>query len=249
MLKEERHNYILREVSLRNRVQLMDIAQKLDVSEDTIRRDLKQLDEEGKVKKVHGGAISHSFHLYSYREEEIYAHASKSVIARKVQTMLKDGQTILMTGGTTNLEVARNLPEHFRATIFTPSLPVAMQLTERENVEVVFIGGTLSHDAQIALGGEAVSKILQIKADLCLLGTGYLDPGFGLSEFDWEVVQLKKAMVQSSKRIVSLTISEKINSTQRYQVCPIQSIHALVTELPPGSDQLKSFGGQSIEIL
>jgi DeoR/GlpR family transcriptional regulator of sugar metabolism len=249
MLKEERHSYILRQVNVRNRVLLTDIAQQLNVSEDTVRRDLKQLDEEGKVKKVHGGAISNSFHLYSYREEAIYAHENKSVIARKVQSLLTEGQTILMTGGTTNLEVAHNLPKDFRGTIFTPSLPVAMQLTEYPEVEVIFIGGTLSHDAQIALGGEAVSKILQLKADICLLGTGYLDPSFGLSEFDWEVVQLKKAMIQSSKRIVSLTISEKINSAQRYQVCPIQSIHTLVTELSPDDAFLQPFRDQSIEIL
>src|SRR6185369_11421438 len=112
MLKEERLNFILNEVKVRNRVLLYDIAAKLNVSEDTIRRDLKHLDEQGKIKKVHGGAVSNSFHVYSYREDDIYAHEAKSLIARKAISLLKEEQVILMSGGTTNLELARLMPDH-----------------------------------------------------------------------------------------------------------------------------------------
>jgi DeoR family transcriptional regulator, fructose operon transcriptional repressor len=249
MLKEERLNFILNEVKVRNRVLLSDLAVKLDVSEDTVRRDLKQLDEEGKVKKVHGGAISNSFHLYSYKEHEIYAHEDKSIIAKKAHSLLRDGQVILMSGGTTNLEVARFLPLNFYGTIFTPSLLVAMELSEHQNVETILIGGKLSGEAQIALGSETVSKIAQIRADLCFLGTSYLDAEFGLSEIDLEVVELKKAMIQSSKRVVSLTISEKINSIQRYKVCETHAIHCLITERKPNDHFLDAFRKKGIEIL
>jgi DeoR family fructose operon transcriptional repressor len=153
MLREERYNYIVNEVKIRNRVLLTDIARKLNVSEDTIRRDLNHLDEQGKIKKVHGGAISSSFHLYSYREDQIYAHEHKSTIATKAVKLLHENCVVLMSGGTTNLELARLIPDNISLTVFTPSLPVAMQLIAHPLVETIFIGGRLSKDAQIALGG------------------------------------------------------------------------------------------------
>jgi DeoR family transcriptional regulator, fructose operon transcriptional repressor len=249
MLKEERFNYIINEVRIRNRVLLVDIAKKLNVSEDTIRRDLNYLDEQGKIKKVHGGAISSSFHLYSYREDQIYAHESKSIIASKAHQLLRDSFVIVMSGGTTNLEMARLLPDNLKLTIFTPSLPIAMQLLEHPMIETIFVGGKLSRDAQIAVGGDAIRTLSQVKADLCFLGMGNLDAETGLSEFDWEVVQLKKAMVESAKKVVVLTISEKINSSQRFNVCPTTSIHTLVTELEPGHALLESFKNKGLEIL
>jgi len=249
MLKEERRNFIMNEVKMRNRVLLTDLAIKLDVSEDTVRRDLKYLDKHGQVKKVHGGAISNSFHLYHYKENEIYAHESKSIIAQKAHSLLKEGQVILMSGGTTNLELARLLPQDFQATVFTISLPVAMRLLEHTMIETIFIGGRLSKEAQISLGAETVRSLSQLKADLCFLGTGHLDADYGLTEIDWEVVQLKKAMIQASKKIVSLTISEKMNSVQRYKVCETQAIHTLITELKPHDPFLEPFRKQGLEIL
>ena len=249
MLKEERLNYIVNEVRIRNRVLLVDIAKKLDVSEDTVRRDLNYLDEQGKIKKVHGGAISNSFHVYTYREDQIYAHESKSIIATKAHQLLQDNYVVVMSGGTTNLEVARLLPDHLRLTVFTPSLPVAMQLLERPLIETIFVGGKLSKEAQIAIGGDAIRTLSQVKADLCFMGMGNLDAETGLSEFDWEVVQLKKAMVESAKKIVVLTISEKINSSQRFNICPTTAIHTLVTELEPNHSLLLPFKERGLEIL
>lgn len=249
MLREERYQYILNEVKIRNRVQLIDIAKKLEVSEDTIRRDLNFLDEQGKLKKVHGGAVANSFHLYTYREDQIYAHESKLVIASKAISQLKNGNVVVMSGGTTNLEVARLIPHELKITVFTPSLPIAMQLLAHESVEVIFVGGKLSHDAQISVGGDAIRTLQQIKADLCLMGTGNLDVNDGLTEFDWDVVQLKKGMIESAKRVMVLTISEKINSTQRFNVCPIASIHTLITELNPDDALLHEFKEKGLEIL
>lgn len=249
MLREERHRFILNEVNIRNRVLLTDIAQKLAVSEDTVRRDLHQLNEQGKLKKVHGGAVANSFHLYSYREDQIYAHEHKIEIATKAIRMLKDGGVLVMSGGTTNLEVARLLPEQLHLTVFTPSLPIAMQLIAHENIETIFVGGKLSHDAQTALGGETVKTLSHVKADFCFMGTGNLDAKHGLTEFDWDVVQLKKAMIETARQVVVLTISEKINSAQRFNVCPVADIHTLVTELAPRDPRLEEFRAKGLTII
>ncbi|MCE2934645.1 MAG: DeoR/GlpR family DNA-binding transcription regulator [Cyclobacteriaceae bacterium] len=249
MLREERHRYILNEVKIRNRVLLTDIAQQLAVSEDTVRRDLQQLNERGKLKKVHGGAVANSFHVYTYREDQIYAHEHKIEIATKAIQLLKDGGVLVMGGGTTNLEVARLLPEHLHLTVFTPSLPIAMQLIAHENIETIFVGGRLSHDAQIALGGETIKTFSHVKADYCFMGTGNLDATQGLTEFDWEVVQLKKAMIETAQQVVVLTISEKINSAQRFNVCPVTEIHVLVTELDLYDPRLTEFSAKGLNVL
>ncbi len=249
MLKEERHQHILTELRIRNRILLTDISEKLNVSEDTIRRDLKDLHDRGQLIKVHGGAIAKSFTPFSFHQEEIYDHPNKQVIAHKALNVLHDGMVMLITGGTTNLEFVSVIPPELHLTIFTPSLQIAMQLARSKNIDTILIGGRVSHDAQIALGAEALNTLASIKADLCFLGTGHLDPTAGLSEFDWEVVQLKRAMIKSSKKIISLTLSAKLNSSQRYKICDINDIHTLVTELPPEAEILKPFHIDGLEIL
>ncbi|MDJ1470852.1 DeoR/GlpR family DNA-binding transcription regulator [Xanthocytophaga flava] len=249
MLKEERHQHILSELNIRNRILLTDIAQKLQVSEDTIRRDLKELHEEGKLKKVHGGAVAKSFNPFSFREEEIYDRANKLLIAEKACTLIKDGQAILITGGTTNLELISLLPKNLRCTFFTPSLPVAMQLAQFPTIETILIGGKLSPDAMVTTGGEAFNLLNRLKVDLCFLGTGHLDVNFGLSEFDWEIVELKQALIRSSCKIISLTLSAKINSIQRYKVCDLSAIHMLITELDPFDEKLTPFRMSGLTIL
>ena len=249
MLKETRHDYILNEVRIRNRVLLSDLAQHLEVSEDTVRRDLKNLHDQGKLKKVHGGAVARSFVPFSLHQEEIYDHANKEIIAHKALPLLTNGQVILITGGTTNLEFVSLIPEGMHLTFFTPSLQIAMQLSQYEHIETILIGGKVSRHSQVTLGAEALKTLEHLTADLCFLGTGHLHAENGLSEFDWEVVQLKRAMIRSSKKIISLTISAKLNSTQRYRVCNTRDIHTLVTELNPQNEILKDFRKSGIEIL
>ncbi|MBT32773.1 MAG: DeoR family transcriptional regulator [Thalassobius sp.] len=245
MLKEERHSAILNEIRLHNRVLLTDLSNLLMVSEDTVRRDLKELDKQGLIKKVHGGAISTGYHSH----DQIYAHDSKVTIARKAINLLKSGQVILITGGTTNYELARMIPKKLNATFITPSLSTAMQLLSHRNIEVIFLGGKLSNEGKIALGGSVINALTEIKADICFLGTGYLDTQHGLTEFDWEVVQIKKAMIKSSTKVVSLAISEKLDSFQRYRVCDIQHITTLITELDKNDEKFTPYKQMGVEIL
>jgi DeoR/GlpR family transcriptional regulator of sugar metabolism len=249
MLKEERHQKILSELNIRNRILLGDFAKNLRVSEDTVRRDLKELHDLGKLKKVHGGAVAKSFHPFTYQREEVYDRPNKEIIAAKAAALIQPGAVVLITGGTTNLELIAHLPTTLHATFFTPSLQVATQLAQLTSIESILIGGKVSRDAQIALGADALNTLSQIRADICFVGTGHLDPHLGLSEFDWEVVQLKRAIIRSSKKVISLTLSAKLGSTQRYQVCAIQSISTLVTELDPTHPALHPYRQEGIEII
>jgi len=249
MIKKDRQDIIIREVRLHNRVLLNDLATLLEVSPDTIRRDIIELDKKGKILRVHGGAQAPGYQPYNYNTHEIFFHDEKTKIAAKAVSLVNNNSVSLISGGTTNLELAKALPDDLTATFFTPSLPIAMQLLTHANIEVIFLGGRLSKSSQIALGGNVLNSLADIKFDNCFLGTSYLDPDQGLTEFDWEVVQLKKAMISSAIRVISLTISEKLGSSQRYKICDIERIDTLVTELNSTNTILTPYLEHGIEIL
>lgn len=249
MLKEERFKTILNEVELHNRILLTDIAETLDVSIDTVRRDVKELDAEQKLRKVHGGAIALGFITSSTRNTNIYALAEKTTIATKALSLIKNGAVIFIDGGTTCLELARLIPFDKELTCFTLSLPVAMELSSKPKVKVIFIGGEISKESQISLGANAIHNLSEIQVDYSFIGTGYVDSKFGLTEFDWEIVQLKKAVIKAAKKTVLLCISEKLNSQHRYKTCDINAINTMITELPPENSLLKSFRTHDIYLL
>lgn len=248
MLKRERQSFILRQVNLHNKVLSSDLSIEMKVSEDTIRRDLNELSDDGKILKVHGGALSKSFHL-SISPGNVYSLDSKKIIAQKAIGLIKDGMFVLTTGGTTIIELAKALPAELSATFITGSIPAAHEYTHHPNIELIFIGDKVSKVSQITVGGEAISKIRQIKADLCILGTNALDTLNGLTDNDWDVVQVKKAMIESSDKVVSLSISEKLNTSQRIKVCDLKEIDILITELQPSHEMLVEYKKTGLEIL
>jgi len=249
MLKEERHQIILNEVELHNRVQLTDIAEKLEVSIDTVRRDVKELDANTKLIKVHGGAVSLGFAAYSPKRNNVYALDEKISIAKKAAKLVEENSVVLIDGGTTCLELARLLPAELKLTCFTLSLPVAMELLHKPNIDIVFIGGQLSKDSQIAIGSHTINNLSDIKVDYSFIGTGYVDAVYGLTEFDWDIVQTKKAVISASKKTILLCISEKLNSQHRYKTCNLNAIHSMITELDPSDALLHDFKNQEIQLL
>lgn len=248
MLKTERQAFILHQVNIHNRVFLADLSQHIDVSEDTIRRDLQELSDTGKIIKVHGGALSRSFHS-SINSSNVYAIENKKLIAQKAASLIEDGMFVLTGGGTTIIELAKSLPSGLKATFFTSSIPAALEYLHHPEIEVIMIGDKISKSSQITVGGEAISKIKQIRPDICFLGINAIDMENGLTDNDWDVVQIKKAMIESSKKVVALTISEKINTHQRLQICPVTDIDVMITELPEHDHLFCEYKQKGITIL
>jgi len=249
MLKQERQAFILHQVDLHNQVLSASLSLDLNVSEDTIRRDLQELADNGKLIKVHGGALSLSFNDFHYPATNVYAHAQKKLIARKAAALIQQDMFVLTTGGTTLIELARAIPKSLKATFISGSLPVALEYTHHPNVEVIMIGDKVSKNSKITVGGEAIAKIKQIKADLCFLGVNAIDAEHGITDNDWDVVQVKKAMIESAQKVICLTIAEKINSCQPFHVCPIQEIDTLITELKPDDPLLEPYIRKGIQVL
>ena len=240
MFKNERHAYILRQVNLHNKVLSSTLSTELNVSEDTIRRDLAELSDAGEIVKVHGGALSKSYH-FPVHQNSVYAHNEKKIIAGKALSLIKPGMTILTEAGTTMLELVRLLPTDLEATFFTVSPLMALELSELPMLKVILIGGLVDNASQITIGAKPVSELSDIRTDLCILGANALDAEAGLSETDWNVAQVKKAMIQSAREIAVITISEKLNSVFPMKLCDISDINYLVTELEPGDQKMAAY--------
>jgi DeoR/GlpR family transcriptional regulator of sugar metabolism len=249
MLKRERQAYILHQVNLHNKVLSADLSQHIHVSDDTIRRDLQELAEEGKLIKVHGGALSPSFHHGNLSSRDVYSYTQKRIIAQKAASLIEDGMFVLTGGGTTIIELAKALPPQLHATFISGSIPAVYEYMNHPNIDVIVIGDKISKNSKITVGLEAISRIRQLRADLCFLGINALNLDSGVSDNDWEVVQIKKAMIESAQKLVCLTIAEKINSQQPIQVCDLKKLDILITELPPDDPILQPYIKAGIKVL
>lgn len=240
MLQEERHLIILEQLGLHKKVHVSGLTDLLQVSADTIRRDLIELEEAGKLLRVHGGAISVDFHT-PFQPREVYAQKEKIRIAKKALNLISDGMTLLIGGGTVMLELARMLPENLKGTLFTVSPLVALEATQRSTVDVILLAGRLSRNSYICTGATVVSQLSEVTADLCLMGTNGFSFTEGITDYDWEVVQVKKAMLRAADKTALLCLSEKMGVIHKLRVCPFHAIHFLITEREPGGKQLSKY--------
>ena len=249
MLKLERQAYIVHQVNLHNKVLLTDLSEQINVSNDTIRRDLQELADLGKIIKVHGGALSPSFHNGHQSHKEVYAYTQKKIIAKKAASLIKNGMFVLTGGGTTVIEMARALPQDLHATFISGSIPALFEYSSHPNIEVIAIGDKVAKTSKITIGSEAISKIREFRVDLCILGVNAINLQTGISDNDWDIVQVKKAMIESSEKLVCLTISEKIDSRQPIQICDIKKIDTLITELSPEDPLLQPYIKAGINVV
>jgi DeoR/GlpR family transcriptional regulator of sugar metabolism len=156
---------------------------------------------------------------------------------------------ILTGGGTTVIEMARALPQDLQATFISGSIPALFEYANHPDIEVIAIGDKVSKNSKITVGSEAIFKIRELKVDLCFMGINAINLSTGVSDNDWDIVQVKKAMVDSAQRLVCLTISEKINSRQPIQICDIKKIDTLITELPPDDPVLEPYVRAGITVI
>lgn len=248
MLKKERHAYIMQQLNVHNKVLSSDLSTQLNVSEDTIRRDLQELADDSSLLKVHGGALSNSFH-FTLQNQAIYSAPEKKKIAQKAVGLIKDGMMILLSGGTTIRELIKLLPPQLNATFITVSIPIALELMNHPGSEVIFIGNKLLKSAQMAIGAEVIQKLAGIKADICFLGTNSIDANEGITDLEWDVIEVKKAMVKAATKVVSLAISEKLHSVQKLKVCHLNEIDMLITELDISDPLLIPFTQKGLALL
>jgi DeoR/GlpR family transcriptional regulator of sugar metabolism len=230
MLREERHYYILEHLRREGRLQTLALSRALGVSEDTLRRDLRDLAAAGKLQRVHGGALLRSPAVGSVAEQETRSAHSKQALAVATARLIQDGQVILMDGGTTNLQVARSLPRTLKATIITPSPTIALTLLPYPQVEVVLLGGRLDRETETTVGIATAEALHGVRADLCVLGVCSLDIEIGVSVANGEEALIKRLMIAQSAEVIAAVVADKLGTAMPYVVGPACELTHLVTE-------------------
>lgn len=238
MFQQERHNFILDYIARHQKLVSTELSGLLKVSADTIRRDISDLEREGKILKVHGGAIALS-RQQPFQPSSVYKQQEKQKIARKAISLLREGMVILGGGGTIMLEIARLLPGGFRATFFTVSPLVALELTQRSVMDVILLGGNLRRNSYICTGAPVIGELSGIRADICLLGGNAINEK-RVSEADWEVAQVKKAMLRVADKKALLCLSEAIGKEEKMTLCASAALDYLVTEISPRDRRLQT---------
>lgn len=249
MLKAERHKFIMTKLLEEQKVVTTDLALALDLSEDTIRRDLNELDSKKLLEKVYGGAIKFVEKSADVFQIAINAEDEKKKIVTKALSLLHDGQVIIMSGGSTNLVFAKLIPSNLKATIYTYSLPIAMQLSQHPNVDLIFIGGKMQKNAMVTIGMDVIQVVSKIKADICFIGASSISIKQGLTEVGYEVSIVKKAMIEASEKVVSMFSSNKLNTKMPHGVCDLSQLDTIVTELEPQDPLLEDYRKSGVFVL
>jgi DeoR/GlpR family transcriptional regulator of sugar metabolism len=249
MLKEERQLRILEMLRTEGKLVATDLSGALGVSEDTVRRDLRELAEAGKLQRVHGGALPRSVVSDTYRARRQQEAAGKVAVARAAVGLVENGQVIVLDGGTTALEVVRHLPLALEATVVTHSPTTAAALAEHPAVEVIVIGGILHKNGIVAVGAETVEAFSSVNADVCLQGIWSIHPEVGISLPNYEEARVKRAMIESADRVVALASAEKLGTVSSFGVAPASAFTHLVTERTIPDEILDPFRKLGIEVV
>jgi DeoR/GlpR family transcriptional regulator of sugar metabolism len=248
MLTEERKQRLLNVLKREGRVLAKESAGELGVSEDTIRRDLRELAADGLLLRVHGGALPASPATESLASRRTIAPKDKQALARAASRMLRPGQVIFVDGGTTCLELVRQIDKNLRLMVVTHSPTIAAELLDHR-AEVQIIGGRLFKHSMVAVGATAAETIRTMRADVFFMGVTGIHAEHGLTTGDAEEAAVKRTIAQSCGEIVVMASTEKIGAVSPFLILPIQSVtHMLVPRSVPAR-ALKSFKAQPIEIV
>jgi len=248
-LPEERQRAILSLIERDGRVLATELARTFRTSEDTIRRDLRELAATGHVQRVHGGAVRRTTAPGPYVERELVDRARKEAIAKVVAGLIRPGELVIVDAGSTNLAVVRNLPASLEATIVTNSPAIAAALVGHERIEVIMLGGSLSHRAGAVTGAGITDAIRQVRADMCILGACSLSIAGGIGCAFSDDAVAKRVMVEVSGRVATAVLNDKLGASAPFTVGPLDVLDQLVVEADAPAAMLEKFATDGLDIL
>ncbi|WP_267220550.1 DeoR/GlpR family DNA-binding transcription regulator [Dyella silvae] len=229
-LPEERQQRILSRLRSDGRVVAAELALAFEVSEDSIRRDLRELAAQGLCKRVYGGALLPAVTLTPLKQRRTEHSARKEALARKAVSLVQAGQTLLIDAGTTNAAIAAALPREAGLTVITNAPHIAQLLLDREGFEVLLIGGRIDTAIGGTVGAQAVEQVRRVRADLCFPGACAIDAAHGLWGFDSEEALFKRAMIEASDETVVVATDDKLGAVAAHQVSELSRVQHLVVE-------------------
>lgn len=241
MLTTHRKQQILSLLKQNGQVVAKEVSQRMGVSEDTIRRDLREMAQEGLLQRVHGGALPASPAIADFAGRELLRHEGKIAIGIAAAAMIQPGQLIILDGGTTSRELARHLPLELQITVATHSPTIALELIQHLSIEVILIGGRLFKHSVVSVGAAAIETISQIHADTFFMGVTGVHPQTGLTTGDYEEAAVKRALSRAAAETIVLASSEKLNAASPYKIVGLEEVSGLITERTADDAQIRPY--------
>ncbi|WP_042283104.1 DeoR/GlpR family DNA-binding transcription regulator [Citrobacter sedlakii] len=230
MLTDQRKKLILDLLAAEGQVLSKSLSSRFAVSEDTIRRDLRELAAEGRLQRVHGGALPASSAVGTFVERKTLKTDAKKRLAQKGATLISNGQVVIVDGGTTTTELIACLPDDLNITVVTHSPGIALELVNHPLIEIILIGGRVYKHSIVTVGAAAVEGIRNIQADLFFMGATGIHPEVGLTTGDYEEACIKRAFSARAAETIVLASPEKINTASPFAIGDVSLINTVVVE-------------------
>jgi DeoR family transcriptional regulator, glycerol-3-phosphate regulon repressor len=250
MIKQsKRHQEIMRLLQIKKSCSVLELATSLDVSDETIRRDIRQMASNGAVEKIHGGVmLPHNSLEPPFLSRLQEQQDEKRRIAKFVASEISDGETILIDNGSTSCYVAKELISHRNLTIVTNSTEVARELCSRNQNRVFMAGGEIRSDDSAAYGPTTIAFAKQFSTNRAVLSMGALDPDRGCHDFDLSEAEFKRAIIPMTQNVTVVADNSKFNRSGVVKVCDFGQIDLFVSDMKPPEKIVNQIGYTKIRV-
>ena len=250
MLNRERQSMIIDLLNQNKCVQIMDLAEKFNVSVATIRRDLKELEEQQLINRIYGGAVlTESPTLQPFFPRTNHHREEKSSLGAMAASMIREGETIVLDIGTTVLEIAKNIKDKKNLMVFSNSLPVLNELESCRDIQVLSMGGKLQPSMHALTGSIAEQTLNNFYVDKAFIGVAGISIEYGLTNFDQGSAELCAAIIRRARQTILVADSSKFGKTNFAVVGSLDSIHTVITDDGIPEQYRKYFEKSGVELI
>lgn len=227
---DERRHFILAALKDRGRLTTAELAAEFDMSEDTARRDFRELATEGLIQRVHGAALPLSPAEHPFKTRSHNSRPVKDRLAIRAASLIKPGQVVIFDGGTSNLAIARQVSHALAFTAITNSPETALALVDHPAAEVILLGGVFEKHSRMTVGTAVLESFGNIHADLLFFGVHGIDASAGLTTSGHDEALLKRAMISAASESVAVVTADKIGTAATYRIGPVTQLNTLIVE-------------------
>ncbi|MFI6484473.1 DeoR/GlpR family DNA-binding transcription regulator [Nonomuraea sp. NPDC050663] len=249
MLAAERRDHLLELLARQGKIVAKDVAADLGISEDSVRRDLRDLAAEGLCQRVYGGALPVSPAVADYAARQTVTPDGKRKVAAVAAGLVRPDGALILDGGTTALALAHALPKELSCTVITHSPTIAAALLDHPRAELFLLGGRVFKHSAVTCGAAAVEAAQNVSADLCLLGVTGVHPEVGLTTGDAEEAAMKRALSARAADTYILASSEKLGTASRFRVLPWEKVSGVITDADAHHTVVEQVRALGVEVL
>jgi DeoR family fructose operon transcriptional repressor len=256
MFGEERKTKIMEMLEDSERVDVLELSRIFYVSESTIRRDLKELEDLNLLKRTHGGAVSMKVIAKQtvnfepgFMEKEIQHQAEKRAIARKAMEFIREGETILLDSGTTTFYILQELKAFSKLTVVTNAVISPALLDHHSGIEIIFLGGMFRRQTQALVGSFTEHCLKLIRVDKCFIATNGVDLRLGLTTPNMAEADIKRKMIECAREVYLVTDSSKFGQSSFAKFAGLEQIDTCITDSGIGQDYVKNLSSHGMTVV